>query len=114
MTVLQGAPEPGAPLSRLHERQSCDLADFPAPTGREEEWRFTPLRPAPRAAGRYGAARVQRSPRKPIPHPRSLPPVPNGASFVRRERRNPPRSGQSVQLRCNLTRACYDSGPAEA
>jgi hypothetical protein len=35
-------------------------------------------------------------------------------SFVRRERRDPPRSGQSAQLRCDLTRACYDSGPAEA
>jgi hypothetical protein len=35
-------------------------------------------------------------------------------SFVRRERRDPPRSGQSAQLRWDLTRACYDSGPAEA
>jgi hypothetical protein len=30
------------------------------------------------------------------------------------ERRDPPRSGQSAQLRCYLTRACHDSGPAEA
>jgi Fe-S cluster assembly protein SufD len=44
MSVLQGAVESGAPVSRLHERQSFDLADFPVPTGREEEWRFTPLR----------------------------------------------------------------------
>ncbi len=44
MSVLQGAAESGAPVSRLHERQSFDLADFPVPTGREEEWRFTPLR----------------------------------------------------------------------
>ena len=44
MTVLQGALESGAPVSRLHERQSYDPADFPVPTGREEEWRFTPLR----------------------------------------------------------------------
>jgi Fe-S cluster assembly protein SufD len=28
----------------LHEHQSFSLADFPVPTGREEEWRFTPLR----------------------------------------------------------------------
>jgi Fe-S cluster assembly protein SufD len=28
----------------LHEHQSYQLADFPVPTGREEEWRFTPLR----------------------------------------------------------------------
>jgi hypothetical protein len=36
MTVLQGALEPGAPVSRLHERQSYDPANFPVPTGREE------------------------------------------------------------------------------
>ena len=44
MSILQGAVESGAPVSRLHERQSFDLADFPVPAGREEEWRFTPLR----------------------------------------------------------------------
>jgi Fe-S cluster assembly protein SufD len=43
MSVLQGAVET-APVSRLHERQSFDPADFPVPTGREEDWRFTPLR----------------------------------------------------------------------
>jgi Fe-S cluster assembly protein SufD len=31
------------PLSTLHEKASYDLADFEAPTGREEAWRFTPL-----------------------------------------------------------------------
>ncbi|MEU6428068.1 Fe-S cluster assembly protein SufD [Microbispora sp. NPDC046973] len=31
------------PLSTLHEKSSYDVADFPVPTGREEEWRFTPL-----------------------------------------------------------------------
>ncbi len=40
---LQGAVE-SAPVSRLHERRSADPADFAVPTGREEEWRFTPLR----------------------------------------------------------------------
>jgi Fe-S cluster assembly protein SufD len=40
---LSGAIET-APVSRLHERQSSDPADFPVPDGREEEWRFTPLR----------------------------------------------------------------------
>ncbi len=40
---LQGAIE-SAPVSRLHERRSYDLADFGVPSGREEEWRFTPLR----------------------------------------------------------------------
>jgi Fe-S cluster assembly protein SufD len=44
MSVLQGAVESSAPVSRLHARQSYDPADFPVPTGREEEWRFTPLR----------------------------------------------------------------------
>ena len=40
---LQGAIET-APVTRLHERRSYDPADFAVPTGREEEWRFTPLR----------------------------------------------------------------------
>ena len=40
---LAGAIET-APVTRLHERQSFDPADFAVPTGREEEWRFTPLR----------------------------------------------------------------------
>ena len=44
MTALQGAVEAAAPVSRLHEHQSFSLDDFPVPTGREEEWRFTPLR----------------------------------------------------------------------
>ena len=33
-----------APVTRLHDRQSYDPADFSVPEGREEEWRFTPLR----------------------------------------------------------------------
>jgi Fe-S cluster assembly protein SufD len=44
MASLQGAVETAAPVSRLHERQSYQLSDFAVPTGREEEWRFTPLR----------------------------------------------------------------------
>jgi Fe-S cluster assembly protein SufD len=43
MSGLQGAVE-AAPVSRLHEQQSYDPADFAVPSGREEEWRFTPLR----------------------------------------------------------------------
>ncbi|GGK66197.1 Fe-S cluster assembly protein SufD [Planomonospora parontospora subsp. parontospora] len=31
------------PLSSLHAKSSYDPADFEVPTGREEEWRFTPL-----------------------------------------------------------------------
>ncbi len=44
MAGLQGAVESTAPVSRLHEHRSFEVADFPVPTGREEEWRFTPLR----------------------------------------------------------------------
>ena len=40
MSALQRAVEATAPVSRLHEHRS----EFPVPTGREEEWRFTPLR----------------------------------------------------------------------
>src|SRR5215472_14682102 len=43
MSALQGAVET-APVSRLHSHGSQDPADFAVPTGREEEWRFTPLR----------------------------------------------------------------------
>jgi Fe-S cluster assembly protein SufD len=40
---LQGAIE-SAPVTTLHEHGSYDPADFAVPGGREEEWRFTPLR----------------------------------------------------------------------
>jgi Fe-S cluster assembly protein SufD len=43
MSSLGGAVET-APVSSLHAFGSVDPADFPVPTGREEEWRFTPLR----------------------------------------------------------------------
>jgi Fe-S cluster assembly protein SufD len=43
MSALSGAVET-APVSGLHALGSRDPADFPVPTGREEEWRFTPLR----------------------------------------------------------------------
>jgi Fe-S cluster assembly protein SufD len=48
MSALQGAVESTAPVSRLHEHRS----EYPVPTGREEEWRFTPLR---RLRGLHGA-----------------------------------------------------------
>jgi Fe-S cluster assembly protein SufD len=41
--AVQQAAE-GAPVSRLHAFASYDVRDFPVPTGREEEWRFTPMR----------------------------------------------------------------------
>jgi Fe-S cluster assembly protein SufD len=43
MSVLSSAVETAA-VSRLHEKQSFNPEDFEVPTGREEEWRFTPLR----------------------------------------------------------------------
>jgi Fe-S cluster assembly protein SufD len=43
MSALGGAVET-APVSSLHSLGSADPADFPVPTGREEQWRFTPLR----------------------------------------------------------------------
>jgi Fe-S cluster assembly protein SufD len=42
MSVLSGAVET-APVSSLHSIGSANPDDFPVPTGREEEWRFTPL-----------------------------------------------------------------------
>jgi Fe-S cluster assembly protein SufD len=44
MTALQGAVETTGPVSRLHAAGSFDPDDFRVPSGREEEWRFTPLR----------------------------------------------------------------------
>jgi Fe-S cluster assembly protein SufD len=44
MTNVQEAAESAAPVSGLHELRSFDPADFGVPRGREEEWRFTPLR----------------------------------------------------------------------
>ncbi len=54
---LQGAIE-SAPVSRLHEHRSYDPADFGVPNGREEEWRFTPLRRLTRPAHRFSAGTV--------------------------------------------------------
>jgi Fe-S cluster assembly protein SufD len=44
MRGLAGAVESAGPVSRLHAAESFDPADFAVPTGREEDWRFTPLR----------------------------------------------------------------------
>jgi Fe-S cluster assembly protein SufD len=73
---LQGAIET-APVTRLHEHRSYDPADFAVPTGREEEWRFTPLR---RLRGLHGDAPL---PAAKVtvevdPAPRSRPFLPNG------------------------------------
>jgi Fe-S cluster assembly protein SufD len=43
MSALSGAVET-APVSGLHALGSRDPEDFAVPAGREEEWRFTPLR----------------------------------------------------------------------
>jgi hypothetical protein len=44
MTILQGALESGAPRVPAARAAVLHPADFPVPTGHEEEWRFTPLR----------------------------------------------------------------------
>ena len=43
MTTL-APPTNQPPKTRAHALRSYDVADFPALTGREEEWRFTPLK----------------------------------------------------------------------
>jgi Fe-S cluster assembly protein SufD len=43
MSAVSGAVET-APVSSLHAAGSANPDDFAVPTGREEEWRFTPLR----------------------------------------------------------------------
>jgi hypothetical protein len=58
MTALQGAVEPAAPVSKLHQTRSFDVADFPAPSGREEEWPWAPPRAGLRP-GRRGQAMPQ-------------------------------------------------------
>jgi Fe-S cluster assembly protein SufD len=44
MSSLSGAVETAGPISRLHGGGSFDPSDFAVPAGREEQWRFTPLR----------------------------------------------------------------------
>ncbi len=44
MSSLTGAVEKAGPVSGLHGSGSFDPDDFAVPTGREEQWRFTPLR----------------------------------------------------------------------
>ena len=41
---MSGAATAGQVDSHLHGSGSADLADHPVPSGREEAWRFTPLR----------------------------------------------------------------------
>src|SRR6476620_9793862 len=43
-TVTAAPGKLSPPKTRAHALRSFDVADFPALTGREEEWRFTPLR----------------------------------------------------------------------
>jgi Fe-S cluster assembly protein SufD len=42
--LAAGVPAAGHGGSSLHRTASADLAQHPVPTGREEDWRFTPLR----------------------------------------------------------------------
>ncbi len=41
---VASAVEPGEAFSHLNPPPSYDLADHPLPNGREEIWRFTPLK----------------------------------------------------------------------
>ena len=41
--VADGAHSHSGPVPAGQRFSSFDLADFPVPTGREEDWRFTPL-----------------------------------------------------------------------
>ncbi|MDR0945786.1 MAG: hypothetical protein LBM66_06470, partial [Bifidobacteriaceae bacterium] len=51
--VVTGAPgHRGTGASRADRPTSFRLQDFPEPTGREEEWRFTPLAPLAPLMGR--------------------------------------------------------------
>jgi Fe-S cluster assembly protein SufD len=43
-TQVQTPPKTAIPKTRAQALRSYDVADFPALTGREEEWRFTPLK----------------------------------------------------------------------
>ena len=42
--------------SRAERKTSFDVADFPVPTGREEEWRFAPSRASRRCSPRTATA----------------------------------------------------------
>jgi hypothetical protein len=57
MTVLQG---PSCPAPPVQAARAAVLrpADFAVPTGREEECRFTPLRPPPRLQGALPECKV--------------------------------------------------------
>jgi Fe-S cluster assembly protein SufD len=57
MSSLSGAVET-APVTSLHALRSADPDDFAVPTGREEQWRFTPLR---RLRGLHKDARLSGS-----------------------------------------------------
>ena len=54
MTTL--APTEDSVESHLHPRPSWDVADHPVPTGREEIWRFSPVRKLKRLFDETAAA----------------------------------------------------------
>jgi Fe-S cluster assembly protein SufD len=112
VTALQGAVESDAPVSRLHEHASYDPADFEVPTGREEEWRFTPLRrlrglheDAPLAEARWG---VEVSPAPEVKIEKAERGDPRiGASYV-------PTDRVSARAYASFTAADVITVPAEA
>ena len=57
-SALEQGPEHGKVESHLHPAGSFDVADHEVPTGREEIWRFTPLK---RLKGLHADAEFMRS-----------------------------------------------------
>ena len=110
---LQGAIE-SAPVTRLHEHRSYDPADFAVPSGREEEWRFTPLR---RLRGLHAEAEP---PAARVPVEVEIDPAPEvKAFFAERAVANLPRSfipsdRVSARAYAEFAEAAVITVPAEA
>ncbi|HEX2318106.1 MAG TPA: hypothetical protein VHJ18_03890 [Streptosporangiaceae bacterium] len=58
MSGLPGAARNAGPVSRLHAVESFNPADFPVPGGREEDWRFTPVRASADRGAIWAGSRV--------------------------------------------------------
>src|SRR5436305_5157432 len=74
-------PTMAPPKTKSQALRSFDLADFPALTGREEEWRFTPLRRLGALAGADGTGAA------PLTH--DYDPLPGGMSVFTVDKADP-------------------------